>query len=63
MPLTRDYNAMIEARAARDGQFRAALCAEAQHALAEGDAAAAKSMLRHVANAMAGSGRTGQTRA
>jgi hypothetical protein len=54
---------MIEARAARDGQFRAALCAEAQHALAEGDAAAAKSMLRHVANAMAGSGRTGQTRA
>lgn len=62
MPLTRDYNSMIEARARRDGQFRAALCAEAQNALAEGDVAAAKSMLRHVANAMAGSGRAGQTR-
>lgn len=63
MPLIRDYNAMIEARAARDRQFRGALCAEAQDALAEGDAAAAKSMLRQVASAMAGSGRTGQTRA
>lgn len=62
MPLTRNYKATIQARAARDPQYRTALCAEAQEALVEGDIATAKSMLRLVAIAMAGSGRTGQTR-
>lgn len=62
MPLTRDFKATIQARAARDLQYRTALCAEAQEALVEGEIATAKSRLRHVAIAMDGSGRTGQTR-
>ncbi|KAA5803494.1 hypothetical protein F1654_06720 [Alkalicaulis satelles] len=63
MPLTRDFKATVQARAARDLQYRTALCAEAQEALVEGDIATAKSLLRDVASAMAAPGWTEQTRA
>ncbi|MBI1264479.1 MAG: transcriptional regulator [Alphaproteobacteria bacterium] len=54
MPLTRDFKATIQARAARDLEFRAALYSEALDALLQGDIDTAKSMLRDYVNATIG---------
>jgi DNA-binding phage protein len=54
MALTRDFRETIQADAARDPKFRAALFTEALNAYLAGDVAVGKAMLRDLVNATIG---------
>ncbi len=54
MPLTRDFKETIQARAARDPDFREALLEEGVQSLLAGDVETGKSMLRGYINATIG---------
>ena len=54
MALTRDFRETIQADAARDPKFRAALFTEALDAYLAGDVAAGKAVLRDLVNATIG---------
>ncbi len=54
MPLTREFKATVQARAARDATFREALLVEAVEMLLAGDLDTGKAMLRDYINATVG---------
>ncbi len=60
MPLTRNFRATVQARAARDPAFRKALFQEAVQALLQGDTADGRAALRAYINATIGFDRLGK---
>jgi DNA-binding phage protein len=54
MPLTRDFNETVKARAQRDPEFREALLTEAIEQMLAGDLATGKALVRDYINATVG---------
>lgn len=54
MPLTRDFNETVKARAQRDPEFREALLTEAVEQMLQGDVATGKALVRDYINATVG---------